>query len=263
VKDLPNSSNFDLEARFGKGVMDHVQELVEFGALKEKSADLIFQVSFGLFGARIDDKCSEEAFLENALRPEVKAIEMKLAKGARVHGGKLSKEKDTKEVGAIRGIEPGTDVESTNRFPLFTEMESSFDCNAHWQEITGNPVGVKVVAGDEHSFDDLAAHIRDSGKKPDFISIDGAEGGTGATYQEMADVLGLPIYSGIHVLDQTLRKYGVRDEVKVIASGGLSTADKMAVALSLGADLIYIARAAMNTVGCINSGKCHTNLCPV
>src|SRR5699024_3746103 len=77
------------------------------------------------------------------------------------------------------------------------------------------------------------------------------------------DVLGLPIYSGIHVLDQTLRKYGVRDEVKVIASGGLSTADKIAVALSLGADLIYIARAAMNTVGCINSGKCHTNLCPV
>src|SRR5699024_6447307 len=71
---------------------------------------------------------------------------------------------------------------------------------------------------------------------------------------------GLPIYSGIHVLDKTLRKYGVRDEVKVIASGGLSTADKMAVALTLGADLIYIARAAMNTVGCIMSRKCHTNL---
>lgn len=263
VKDLPNSSNFDLEARFGKGVMDHVQELVEFGALKEKSADLIFQVSSGLFGARKDDKYSEEAFLENALRPEVKAIEMKLAQGAKVRGGKLPKEKNTKEIAGIRGIEPGTDVESPNRFPLFTDMESMFDWIAHWQEITGKPVGVKVVAGDEHSFDDLAAHIRDSGKKPDFISIDGAEGGTGATYQEMADVLGLPIYSGIHVLDQTLRKYGVRDEVKVIASGGLSTADKMAVALSLGADLIYIARAAMNTVGCINSGKCHTNLCPV
>src|SRR5699024_5469441 len=141
-----------------------------------------------------------------------------------------------------------------------TDMESMFDWIAHWQEITGKPVGVKVVAGDEHSFDDLAAHIRDSGKKPDFISIDGAEGGTGATYQEMADVLGLPIYSGIHVLDQTLRKYGVRDEVKVIASGGLSTADKMAVALSLGADLIYIARAALNTVGCIKTGKRHTKL---
>lgn len=263
VKELPNSSNFDLETRFGKGVMDHVNELVEFNVLKEKSADLIFQVSSGLFGARKGDGYSEEAFLENALLPEVKAIEMKLAQGAKVRGGKLPKEKNTDEIARIRGIEPGTDVESPNRFPLFTDMESMFDWITHWQEITGKPVGIKVVAGDEHSFDDLAAYMRDSGKKPDFISIDGAEGGTGATYQEMADVLGLPIYSGIHVLDQTLRRYGVRDEVKVIASGGLSTADKMAVALSLGADLIYIARAAMNTVGCINSGKCHTNLCPV
>src|SRR5699024_6987813 len=98
---------------------------------------------------------------------------------------------------------------------------------------------------------------------PDFISIDGAEGGTGATYQEMADSLGLPIYSGIHILDQTLKKYGVRDNVKIFASGMLATADKMAVALSLGADLIYVARAAMNTDGCINAAKCHTNLCPV
>src|SRR5699024_2806989 len=103
----------------------------------------------------------------------------------------------------------------------------------------------------------------ETGKSPDFISIDGAEGGTGATYQEMADSLGLPIFSGVYILDKTLRKYGVRDEVKIIASGMLATANKMAVALSLGADLIYVARAAMNTDGCINAGKCHTNLCPV
>src|SRR5690625_5058658 len=102
-----------------------------------------------------------------------------------------------------------------------------------------------------------------SGTHQDFISIDCAEGGTVATYQEMADRLGLPIYSGLHILDNTLRKYGVRDQVKIIASGMLATADKMAIALSLGADLIYIARAAMNTVGCINAGKCNTNLCPV
>src|SRR5690606_9235442 len=106
-------------------------------------------------------------------------------------------------------------------------------------------------------------YMKETGKHPDFIAIDGAEGGTGATYQEMADSLGLPIYSGIHILDQTLRKYGVRDQVKIFASGMLATADKMAIALSLGADLIYVARAAMNTVGCINAGKCHTNLCPV
>src|SRR5690625_6747845 len=79
----------------------------------------------------------------------------------------------------------------------------------------------------------------------------------------MADSLGMPIYSGLHILDQTLRKYGVREDVKIIASGMLATADKMAIALSLGADLIYVARAAMNTVGCINAGKCQTNHCPV
>src|SRR5699024_11002401 len=113
------------------------------------------------------------------------------------------------------------------------------------------------------SFEELGKYMQDTGKRPDFISIDGAEGGTGATYQEMADSLGMPIFSGLYILDQTMRKYGVRDDIKIISSGMLATANKMAIALSLGADLIYIARAAMNTIGCINAAKCHTNLCPV
>ena len=231
--------------------------------LKQKTADLIFQIGSGLYGARKNGEYCEETFLNNALRPEVKAIELKLAQGAKVRGGKLPKEKITPEIAKIRGVEMGKDIESPNRFPLFSNMEGLFKWVTHWQEITGKPVGIKVVAGDNQSFDELAQYMQETGYKPDFISIDGAEGGTGATYQEMADVLGLPIYSGIHILDQTLRKYGVRDDVKIIASGMLATADKMSIALSLGADLIYIARAAMNTVGCINAGKCHTNLCPV
>lgn len=263
VTDNPNSSNFDLETRFGKGVMFHIDQLVSQGVLKQKTTDLIFQVGSGLFGARKDGKYCEETFLNNALKPEVKAIELKLAQGAKVRGGKLPKEKITPEIAAIRGVEMGKDVESPNRFPLFSDMNGLFDWVTHWQEITGKPVGIKVVAGDNDSFEDLARYMRETGKKPDFIAIDGAEGGTGATYQEMADSLGLPIYSGIHILDKTLRKYGVRDDIKVIASGMLATADKMAIALSFGADLIYVARAAMNTVGCINAGKCHTNLCPV
>ncbi|MEI3611158.1 FMN-binding glutamate synthase family protein [Pseudogracilibacillus sp. SO30301A] len=259
----PNSSNFDLEERFGKGVMFHIDQLVEQGVLEQKTANLIFQIGSGLFGARKNGVYHEETFLKNALRPEVKAIELKLAQGAKVRGGKLPKEKITPEIAKIRGVEMGKDVESPNRFPLFSGMEGLFDWVTHWQEITGKPVGIKVVAGDNNSFEDLAHYMKETGKHPDFIAIDGAEGGTGATYQEMADSLGLPIYSGIHILDQTLRKYGVRDQVKIFASGMLATADKMAIALSLGADLIYIARAAMNTVGCINAGKCHTNLCPV
>ena len=263
LEEHPNSSNFDLEERFGKDVIFHIDQLVEQGVLEQKTADLIFQIGSGLFGARKDGVYHEETFLENALRPEVKAIELKLAQGAKVRGGKLPKEKITPEIAKIRGVEMGKDVESPHRFPLFSDMEVLFKWVTHWQEITGKPVGIKVVAGDNYSFEDLARYMKETGKHPDFIAIDGAEGGTGATYQEMADSLGLPIYSGIHILDQTLRKYGVRDQVKIFASGMLATADKMAIALSLGADLIYVARAAMNTVGCINAGKCHTNLCPV
>lgn len=263
VAENPNSSHFDLEVHFGKMARSHAESLVEQGVLEGKSADLIFQIGSGLFGARENNQYSEEVFLKNASRPEVKAIELKLAQGAKVRGGKLPKEKITPEIAEIRGIEMGKDVESPNRFPLFHDMDGLFHWVTHWQKITGKPVGIKVVAGDSDSFEELARYIKESGKHPDFISIDGAEGGTGATYQEMADRLGLPIYSGLYILDQTLRKYGIRDNVKIIASGMLATADKMAVALSLGADLIYVARAAMNTVGCINAGKCNTNLCPV
>lgn len=263
LEEHPNSSNFDLEERFGKGIMFHLDQLVEQNVLEEKTANLIFQIGSGLFGARKDGLYCEETFLKNALRPEVKAIELKLAQGAKVRGGKLPKEKITPEIAQIRGIEMGKDVESPNRSPLFSDMEGLFNWITHWQEITGKPVGIKVVAGDNDSFEELARYIKETGEHPDFIAIDGAEGGTGATYQEMADSLGLPIYSGIHILDRTLRRYDVRDKVKIFASGMLATADKMAVALSLGADLIYVARAAMNTVGCINAGKCHTNLCPV
>src|SRR5699024_9844431 len=218
IKAQPNCSNFDLENYFGKGSMFHVDQLVEQGVIKEKTADLIFQVGSGLFGARKDGKYCEETFLGNALRPEVKAIELKLAQGAKVRGGKLPKEKITSEIAEIRGIDMGKDVESPNRFPLFSDMDGLFDWVTHWQEITGKPVGVKVVAGNNHSFDELAQYMRDTGKHHDFIAIDGAEGATGATYQEMADGLGLPIYSGIHILDKTLRNYGVRDDVKLIAS---------------------------------------------
>jgi glutamate synthase domain-containing protein 2 len=263
IKKNPNASNFMLIDKFTLRVTGIIEEMLTNGIITEKGTDLIFQVGSGLFGARKDGVYCEKTFLENAMRPEVKAVEIKLAQGAKVRGGKLPKAKITPEIALIRGVEMGIDVESPNRFPLFSNMEELFDLITNWQNITGKPVGIKVVAGDENSFNEMAAYMKDTGKNPDFISIDGGEGGTGATYQEMADSLGLPIYSGIQILDKTLRKYGVRDEVKIIASGMLATADKMAITLSLGADLIYVARAAMNTIGCINAAKCQTNFCPV
>src|SRR5690625_1183449 len=161
----PNSSNFDLEERFGKGIMFHIDQLVSQGVLRKKTANLIFQVGSGLFGARKDGEYCEKTFLKNALQPEVKAIELKLAQGAKVRGGKLPKEKITEEIAQIRGVEMGKDVESPNRFPLFSDMDGLFKWVTHWQEITGKPVGIKVVAGDNYSFDDLARHMKETGEK--------------------------------------------------------------------------------------------------
>jgi len=239
-------------------------EMVQEHFLFVKETPLIFQVGSGLFGARRDGEYSEEAFAENAIRPEVKAIEIKLAQGAKVRGGKLPKEKITKEISEIRGVPMGNDVESPNRFPLFEDMDGLFELIKRWRELSGGkPVGIKVVAGSNESFEELAIKMKETGEGPDFITIDGGEGGTGATYQEMADTLGLPIYSGLSILHDTLVRHEVRDRVKIIASGMLATADKMAIALSMGADLINVARAAMNTVGCIGAHQCQTNHCPV
>ncbi|QST02334.1 FMN-binding glutamate synthase family protein (plasmid) [Pontibacillus sp. ALD_SL1] len=263
VERKPYKSNFKITQRFNLSDEEILSGLVQKGALQEKSADLIFQVGSGLYGARGEDgEYCEQTFLRNANKKEVKAIEIKLAQGAKTRGGKLNKEKITKEISEIRGVPMGKDIESPNRFPLFQDMEGLFDLIHHWRDITGKPVGIKVVAGNELSFEEMASYMKKTNRGPDYIAIDGGEGGTGATYAEMADSLGLPIYAGLSILQNTLLKYGVRDRVKIIASGMLATSDKMAIALSLGADLIYIARPAMNTIGCINAGKCHTNHCP-
>lgn len=262
IVSVGSASNFDIVEEFHKTLDEVLDEMVKEGSLVKKETPLIFQVGSGLFGARGEDGYKEENFLKNALRPEVKAIEIKMAQGAKVRGGKLPKEKITPEISEIRHVPMGKDVESPNRFPLFSNMDELFALIMNWKKITGKPVGIKVVAGNENSFKELAQRMKDTGEGPDFITIDGGEGGTGATYQEMADSLGLPIYKGLPILHKTLVEYGVRDRVKIISAGMLATADKMAVALSLGADLIYVARAAMNTIGCINSGKCNSNHCP-
>jgi glutamate synthase (ferredoxin) len=105
--------------------------------------------------------------------------------------------------------------------------------------------------------------MAETGRGPDFITVDGGEGGSGATYKEMADTMGLPIQSGLIYADNALRHYGVRERVKVFASGKIFSPDKIAIAMSMGADLVNIARGMMISVGCIGAEKCHTNKCPV
>ncbi len=243
-----------------------VERLVAEGSVVRKETDLIYQVGSAKNGARRDElgTFDAEMFTMTAGRPEVKLIEVKLAQGAKVRGGKLPKSKLTPMIRRIRGIpmDWDRDVESPNRFTDFSDMPSLFAFIEKLRDLSGKPVGIKIVAGSEMAVEELAAHMLETGSGPDFITVDGGEGGTGATYMEMADSLGLPLYSALLIVDNTLRRYGVRERVKVFASGMLATADKMAVALAFGADLVNVARAAMNTIGCINALKCNTNECP-
>ncbi|GGH83827.1 glutamate synthase (ferredoxin) [Pullulanibacillus pueri] len=225
--------------------------------------DIIMQIGPGLFGVR--DK--EGQFDWDELKrkseiPQIKAFELKLAQGAKARGGHVDGEKVTPEIAEIRKVEPWKSVDSPNRFNEFSDPQSMLDWIEKIRQHTGKPVGCKLVVGSNNAIFDLAAAMKASGKAPDFITVDGGEGGTGASYQELIDSVGLPIRSALPILDATLRRFGVRDRVRIIASGKMITPDRIAIALAMGADLINIARGFMITVGCIQALKCHSNICP-
>ncbi|MDY0404994.1 FMN-binding glutamate synthase family protein [Virgibacillus sp. 179-BFC.A HS] len=226
--------------------------------------DIIMQIGPGLFGVRDrSGKFSWDTLMEKNKIPQIKAFELKLAQGAKTRGGHLDGEKVTEEIARIRMIEPYQSVDSPNRFKEFDNLEAMFDFMNNIRERTGKPVGVKMVIGSPDEAEQLAKQMAASQTGPDFITIDGGEGGTGASYQELADSVGLPIRSSLPIVDRALRKYGVRNQVKIIASGKLFSPDRVAVALAMGADLVNIARGFMISVGCIQTLKCHTNACPV
>ena len=226
--------------------------------------DLIMQIGPGLFGGRAAaGEFSWEELKKKAEIDQVKAFELKLAQGAKLRGGHVEGDKVTPEIAKIRNVEPYKTINSPNRFYEFDDVQTLLDFLTDIREATGLPVGMKIVVGQEKYVEELAKLMRETGKHPDFITVDGGEGGTGATYQELADSVGLPLKSALRILHQALVKEGVRDRVKIIASGKLITPDKIAIALSLGADLVQVARAFMVTVGCIMAQVCHTNECPV
>ncbi|CDQ20882.1 glutamate synthase (ferredoxin) [Halobacillus karajensis] len=225
--------------------------------------DIIMQIGPGLFGVRDKEgNFSWEALKEKSEIPEVKAFEIKLAQGAKTRGGHIDAEKVTEEIARIRKVEPFKSIDSPNRFKEFSDFPSLFEFMDKIREHSGLPVGMKVVIGSKQEAEELAKSIRDTGRNPDFITVDGGEGGTGASYQELADSVGLPIRSALPLLDNALKKYGVRDQLKIIAAGKLISPDRIAIALAMGADLINIARAFMITVGCIQALQCSSNACP-
>ncbi|UBH08184.1 FMN-binding glutamate synthase family protein [Macrococcus armenti] len=228
------------------------------------NVDIIFQIGPGLFGVRDEDgNFSEEKFIEKSQVEHVKAFELKLAQGAKTRGGHVEAEKVTEEIAKIRNVKPFTTINSPNRFTFIHNNIDLLNFIARLQKLSGKPVGFKMVVGNITMLEALVKDMKDTGIYPDFITVDGGEGGTGATYQELEDTVGLPLFSALPILDGVLKKNGLRDDIKIIASGKLITPDKVAIALGLGADLVQIARAMMMSVGCIMAQQCHTNDCPV
>ncbi len=194
---------------------------------------------------------------------QVKAFELKLAQGAKTRGGHIEGAKVTEEIAEIRNVTPFETVNSPNRFEFLHNNKELLQFVQKLRELSDKPVGIKIVVGNINDLKKLIHEMVSSNIIPDFITVDGGEGGTGATYQELVDTVGLPLFSALPILDVELKKFKIRDKVKVFASGKLITPDQIAIALALGADLVNVARSLMINVGCIMAQQCHTNNCPV
>ncbi|MBZ8171574.1 FMN-binding glutamate synthase family protein [Staphylococcus cohnii] len=228
------------------------------------NADIIFQIGPGLFGVR--DKSGQfdiNAFQELASKDAVKAFEIKLAQGAKTRGGHMQGNKVTQEIADIRNVEPWKTINSPNRFDSIDNPTDLLNWVTQLQKVGQKPVGFKIVISKVSEVEALAQTMIETNQFPNFITIDGGEGGTGATFQELQDGLGLPLFTALPILTGVLEKYGIRNRIKVFASGKLVTPDKIAIALGLGADLVNVARGMMISVGCIMSRQCHMNTCPV
>ncbi|NNL67320.1 MAG: FMN-binding glutamate synthase family protein [Myxococcales bacterium] len=226
--------------------------------------DVVYQIGPGMFGVRtLSGEWDWNEFVKKAAIPELRGFELKIHQGAKIRGGHVEGSKVNEEIAALRGVPVGQTIDSPNRFAMFGEVDDILDWVARMRAESGKPVGLKVVVGGPGSLDELAAAIAWRGNGPDWLTVDGGEGGSGATYREMADTMGLPIRSGLIEADDALRRAGVRDRVRIFASGKLFSPDAIALALCTGADAVNVARGLMISVGCIQAQKCHTNACPV
>lgn len=228
--------------------------------------DIIFQIGTANFGVRdLDGSLDEEKLKEVAAKPQVKMIEVKLSQGAKPgKGGLLPGIKVTPEIAAIRGINVGQDAVSPNRHNEFNTVDGLLDYIHHVRDITGLPTGVKFVLGDPIWLEELCNTIRNRGieNAPDFLTLDSADGGTGAAPMSLMDYTGMVIDESLPALVDALIKHGLRERIKVIVSGKLVTPAGVARALCIGADFINSARGFLFSLGCIQALRCHTNTCP-
>ena len=233
---------------------------------KQGGGDLIYQIGSGYFGCRGEDgRFDPDKFAAQAASPQVKMIEIKLSQGAKPgHGGVLPAAKISPEIAEARGIPMDRDCISPPSHSAFSTPIELCHFIAQLRELSGGkPVGFKLCIGHRREFMCAVKAMLETGITPDFIVIDGAEGGTGAAPQEFANHVGMPLRDGLYFVHNVLRGAGLRDQVKLGASAKLITAFDLAHAYSLGADWCNSARGFMFAVGCIQAQACHTNACPV
>jgi len=232
---------------------------------REYGGDLIWEIGSGYFGCRTHDgHFSEERFVQNASNPQVKMIEVKLSQGAKPgHGGILPGTKVNEEIAATRGVEVGKDCISPASHSAFSTPIELLQFLARLRELSGGkPVGFKLCIGHRQEFMAICKAMIDTDILVDFIVIDGAEGGTGAAPLEFIDHLGMPLRDGLTFAHNCLIGAGLRDKIKLGASGRIITGFDMARVLALGADWCNIARGFMFSLGCIQGLACHTGRCP-
>ncbi len=233
---------------------------------RQGGGDLIYQVASGYFGCRNDDgSFSAEKFAELSADPQIKMIEIKLSQGAKPgHGGMLPASKISPEISEARGIPMGVDCISPAAHGTFSTPVGLMRFVGQLRELSGGkPVGFKLCIGHRREFMSMVKAMLKTGIVPDFIVVDGAEGGTGAAPVEFANRVGMPMLEGLTFVHNTLRGAGIRDQVRIGAAGKIVSAFDIARTLALGADWCNAARGFMFAIGCIQAQSCHTNCCPV
>ncbi len=231
----------------------------------QPGGDLIWQIGTGYFGCRDDNgNFNPDAFRENACRDSVRMIEIKISQGAKPgHGGLLPAIKNTPEIAEARGVTPGTLVASPPGHTAFSSPRGLLEFVQTLRELSGGkPVGFKLCVGRESDVVAICKAMVETGIKPDFITVDGGEGGTGAAPLEFTNSVGMPLRDGLAFVCDCLSGFDVKHDITVIAVGKIFTAFHMAKNLAIGADLCYSARGFMMSLGCVQSLVCNTNHCP-
>ena len=228
--------------------------------------DLIYQVASGYFGCRTEDgRFDPEKFRAQATDPQIRMIELKLSQGAKPgHGGMLPASKISPEIAEARGIPMDRDCISPAAHSAFSTPIEMMRFIGRLRDLSGGkPVGFKLCVGHRREFMCIVKAMLETGIAPDFIVVDGKEGGTGSAPLEFANRVGMPMLEGLGFVHNTLRGAGLRDEIRIGAAGKIVTAFDIARALAMGADWCNSARGFMFALGCIQAQSCHTNKCPV